>query len=910
VTAATWRTVLRVLRIHRQPLVAIASMTLLAAFVGGSALPVLDALASAGIHADLHRATDRSRDLEATFAVAAPEGLGEDPQQAFDGVAGDLAKVHRDMPAELRGATGAGEWVAMTPFAALDPLPSKVPASIALATDPDALSRVRFLGGRAPLPSTDSSTIEVALSTRVARAIGWRVGDVRKSTDAVGTTAFELTGVFEARDDHDPAWGHTSSALRPAATGTSDGGTAFSGTAYTAPGSFGAVVSTGRVTLGRAWYPLDPGSVTGATRTQLVSDTRRFLSTRQPLPATAAGSAVFTTDLPQLLRASAARDATVRTLAAALVSGPAGAVVALQFLLAALLLRRARPQLELLSARGARPATIRVIATALVLPAVVPSAVVGGALAAVVSVSFLGEVRSGPGAAVGAAVLAVLLPCAAAAAAAPVGRLRTPSRRLRRTGAGAVVVVAVASVAVTVRGGLDTAAPGGAVDPVAAVLPLALASCGALLAARVLPPVTGIVTERGRRRRGLGTFLGGAASSRSGPGRAVPVAVAVIGLVVALFATVVGSTLEHGVTDAARRSVAADVSVSAAGLDGDDIGRIRAVRGVRGAVGISTTDEVTFDTTHGSVSAVVLVADTAALRRVQTGVPGALPAPDALRRAAGKAVPVVVSRALLADTGPASEVLSTRTRSVAAAPDAVPFTAARRWVLVDERFASDLTDTGSVDRVLVRLTPGGDAATVASAVRRAAPGAKVTVAADAERALAADPRIPGARMIAAVAAALGGAFGVGALLVDAILTAPGRRRRSALLDVLGLERRRVGHVTLVEGLPTLVAVPVTAVLVAAVVVALTLPAADLRSFTGGTTRPPVAVDPALLGIVLAATLVSLVGVLVVTVRLSLTRRPDPPGGAAQTTNRATSSTTTTPPRDRPRGSHRRSRENR
>ncbi|PZF09961.1 hypothetical protein DEJ25_13325 [Curtobacterium sp. MCPF17_011] len=909
-TAATWRAALRILRVHRQPLVAIAAVTLVAAFIGGTAVPALDALASAGTRADLHRSTDRERDLEATFAVVAPDGVGGDPQEAFDGVAGDLAAIHRRMPAELGASTGAGQWVAMTPFAALDPLPSKVPASVALATDPDASHRVRFVQGRAPSPSKDSSAIEVIVSERVAKAIGWHVGEERTVSDATGTTSLRLTGIYVARDRHDPAWGHTPDALRPAATGTSDGGTAFSGSAYTAPGSFGAVAGGGGVTLGRAWFPLHQRLITAEMRTQLISDTRRFLSTRQPLPATGAERAVFTTDLPQLLRASAARDATVRTLAAALGSGPAGAVVALQFLLAALLLRRARPQLGLLNARGASPATIRMIAAALVLPAAVPAALVGGALAVLVSASFAGDTPGGTGTAVGATVFTVLLPCAAAAVSAPTDRLPTPSPRLRWTGAGVLVAVAVASVAVTVRGGLDTAAPGGAVDPVAAVLPLALATCGALLAVRVLPLVTRIVTERGRRRRGLGTFLGGAALSRSGPGGAVPLAVAVIGLVVALFATVVGSTLEHGVADAARRSVAADVSVSADGLDVDDVGRIKAVRGVSDAVGVSTTDEVTFDTVHGSVSAVVLVADTATLRRVQASVPGALPTPDALRRAEGDTVPVIVSRALFAATGRASEALSTHTRVVAITPNAVPFTAAKRWVLVDDRFAADLTETGSVNRALVRLTPGAHAATVATAVRRAAPGAQVTVAADAERALAADPRIPGSRMIATAAAGLGGAFGVGALLVDAVLTALVRRRRSALLDMLGLERRRAGRVTVVESLPTLVAVPVTAVLVAAAVVALTLPAADLRSFTGGTVRPAVAVDPTLLGIVLAATLVSLVGVLAVTVRLSLPRRPDPPGGAQPTTSTATTSTARTTARDRPRGSHRKSRENR
>ncbi|WIB12270.1 hypothetical protein [Curtobacterium sp. MCPF17_052] len=121
-TAATWRAALRILRVHRQPLVAIAAVTLVAAFIGGTAVPALDALASAGTRADLHRSTDRERDLEATFAVIAPDSVGGDPQKAFDGVAGDLAAIHRRMPAELRASTGAGQWVAMTPLRRARPL--------------------------------------------------------------------------------------------------------------------------------------------------------------------------------------------------------------------------------------------------------------------------------------------------------------------------------------------------------------------------------------------------------------------------------------------------------------------------------------------------------------------------------------------------------------------------------------------------------------------------------------------------------------------------------------------------------------------------------------------------------------------------------------------------------------------
>lgn len=854
----------RIVTEHRAPLVAIAVVTLLAALLAGSVLSVLGALATAGTRADLDRATATDRDLQATFAVVA--GDAEPPataQTVFDGLGDDLDAVHRSMPGALRAATGRAGWYAATGYLGLDALPSKVPASVSVATDPAFADVVRFTEGRAPRPARDSATVEVAVSPAVASAVGWRVGQVRT---VAGELSLELVGVYRPLDRHDPTWGHVPTTLRPATAGTGDGGTTVSATAFAAAGSFGHVADDGRTTQGHAWFPVRTDTVTASGRPGLVDAVGRFLATRQPLPSTAAGSVAFSTGLPGLLDASVARDATVGTLAAALGSGPAGALVALGALLARLVLDRAEAGLRLLGARGASDRVVRSVAAGLVAVAAVPGAAAGGVLAVLVQLTPLGGSAPAPLQAVVAALLAAVVPCAAAAVLAPTVRVGARRRAVRPVVEAAVLVATVAAVVVTTRSGVTTSAPGGSVDPLAAVLPLLLAGSGVVVVLRLLPVVLGRLVAAARRRRGIAMLVGVVTAARSAVAQAVPLVVAVIGIAVALFATVVGSTLEDGVAQAARRSVAADVAVSSVALDPDQVARVARVPGVAAAVGVSTTDEVSFDTPDGAVQAVVLVADADRLAAVQRDVPGALPAPAALRTTRGERVPLVASRSLAEATGRDSSVLGTDTRVVATAPDAVPFTLAKRWVLVDTRTAEALTETGSVDRVLVRTADGASPDRVAAAVRRLVPSGDVDTAVGVARSIDADPRVPGTRAVAVSAAVLGGALGLGTLVVAGVTAGSSRRARTRLLGVFGTTPGDARAVVVAETLPLLVAALVTGTAVAVGVVATTLPSADLRSFTGAVVRPVVSVDPGLLAGVAGGLLVALTGVLVLTVR--------------------------------------------
>ncbi|MDY1003896.1 hypothetical protein [Curtobacterium sp. CFBP9011] len=858
----------RVLGAHRAPLVAIAVVALLTALLGGSVLPALGVLATAGTQADLRAASVGARDLQATFAVSDDAASPAAAQRSADRLRGDLTAVRRTMPSALRTVTGPAGAAVTTRYLGLTDEPSRRMAAVTLAADDGVFDRVRFTTGRAPRPSADPLAIEVAVSTRVQTTLGWPVGHVR--TISADGTALRLVGVYRPLDRGDPRWVHVPTTLRVANATGEDGNPIALATAFTAPGSAGAVAS-GRVTRGHVWFPLRPAEVDAADRADLVDSTRRFLTTQHALPGTAAGSTGFTTDLPALLGSAAARDATVGDLAAALASGPAGALLVLAGLLTRVLLDRAAGTLRLLGARGAPVRSVRTALAALVAVAAVPGAVVGGVLAVVVQAGPLGGRAPLPGLAAVAALVAAAVPCACAAFLAPVQRTGVPRRPLRPVVEGAVVLLTAAAVVTTVRRGTASSLPGGAVDPLAAALPLLLAATGVVASLRVLPLVLARVVALGRRQRGAAVLVGGVTAARTATVQAVPLVVAVIGIAVALFATVVSSTLVDGVAQAAHRSVAADVAVSSVALDPDQVGRIAHLPGVAAAVGVSSTDDVTFDTPHGSVQAEVLVADSATLARVQRGVPGALPTPSALRRTGTDRVPLVASRSLAAATGRDSSVLGAETRIVATAADAVPFTAARRWVLVDARTASAITDTGSVDRVLVRTAPGAHPVRVAAEVRALVHPGDVVTAVEAQRTLEADPRVPGTRVIATTAAVLAGVLGVGTLAVAALLAGAARRARGRLLGLLGADRRQMRAVVVAEAVPLLVASLVTGAAAALAIAATALPSADLRSFTGGVERPETVLDPVLLGAVGGGLLVALVGVLALTVRVGTPR---------------------------------------
>lgn len=863
----------RVGRAHRGPLAAVAAVTFAAALLGVLVVPVLAALGTAGTQHDLGRATAAERDLQVRYTATEP--YGPDPQGALTGVGDSLADARAGMPALLRSVTGPGEYYAQTDPLQLDAEPSAPPAFVSLTADPGFAGRTHVTSGRAPRAADSERRIEVVVSPAVAEAIGWRVGTSRTVTDTGVAVELVLVGLYAADDPGADAWEQTPATLRPAAVPFGPGGTAASGVAYTATDSFAAVART-RVTTGRGWFPLRTDAVSAGDRTEIATQVRQVLAGTTPLPSTVTTAARITTGLPDLLDASAARDASVGTLAAALGSGPLVAVVGVLVLLARITVDRDRERWRLLAARGADRRLRSTLAAGLVGAAAVPAAVLGAATAwAVATLTHVLPQDTAAAATTAAATAAVcaLLPCALATLVVPGRDRRVGTLRLRGLLEGTVVVLTVVALVVTLRSGIATATPGGGVDPLAAVLPVLLAATVTVVAVRVLPTVLGAVVRRRRARATLPGFLGAVTAARTHGTRTVALAVAVAGFAVALFGSVVGSTLEDGLDQAARRSVGADVSVESTALDAERVTALSSVPGVGPAVGLSTSGSIDLTTPSGRVTASLVVADSARLATVQRGVPGAVPVPRALRGSDAGGVPILVSETLAAELPRVSEVGGTTVRVVGTVPDTSAFTLTKRWAFVDDRYADAITSTGSVDRVLARLRPGADADRVAAALERAGvdDGVAVRTTASVARQLTTDPRVPGVRAIALVAAGLGALVGAGALGLAGVLAGPGRRERGRLLRVLGLGSREDRRVVAAEAVPTLVAAFATALVAAALVVAVTLPAADLRSFTGSPVRPPVAVDPLLLAGTVAVVVGALFAVLGVEVAAGTVR---------------------------------------
>ena len=233
----------RVLGAHRAPLVAVAVVTLVAALLGGSALPVLAALATAGTRADVGRAAVGQRDL-----------------------AGDLRPVRRRRIASV-GATGlrrtrpgprrrAPVDAPRTPLrhrggrcvrgdAVPRPRRRTVPGSrrrSPLTSDRAVADLVRWSAGRAPRadvrPVHDRGRRLPVGAGRRRLAARQRPDDRRWCDGAPSSSA------CTSRSTRPTRRGRTS---RPPCarrrTSTTTGGVSRIGTAFTAPGSYGAVAS-------------------------------------------------------------------------------------------------------------------------------------------------------------------------------------------------------------------------------------------------------------------------------------------------------------------------------------------------------------------------------------------------------------------------------------------------------------------------------------------------------------------------------------------------------------------------------------------------------------------------------------------------------------------------------------------
>jgi len=845
----------RALRAFTPLVVMLAIVTVALAMVATAIPRSVNGFLTEGLRYDAAEASGISRDVLAQgdgafeYGAGAGDGMSEGASGIWGLFDDRLDDLRQSQPAPLRDALGRAEYtVVSAPVPASDVLPNFV----SLGYDPRFFDRVSMVEGEQPAVGPrfvpGSVAIEVVASKAVADALDWSVGDTKTLylADRAEQTV-TLSGIFEAKNPDDPYWEHTTSTLRP----TIDSrylppdimGTVFANAAgFEALDSYPAPFTL----RSSVWYPVAPESLDASSSGALAQQLRKFSSATQPVTGGDHAALLFRSNLPELLEDATARSSSSQAILATILAGPIGLAVAIEVLVARLAAARLRDSLMLLRARGASANQRRLLLGLPALAIGVVATAVGVALALLLPGAELGVggVVAVTATALAPAALLVLF------SAPPERTILAGAGRLRLVGEAVIVLAAAASVASVLQRG-NGADPGGAVDLVAAAVPLALSLLGCIVTLRVYPVLLRRSLAAAHRSTGVAAFLGIARALRAGSAGLVPVLAVLIGVSVAVFSGVLSGTLAAGTQTASEARAGADLAVDNVRLDPDDLDTIGDIDGVAAVAGVSTDlfHRLTPQNVRQFPVTLVLV-DPQRFAEAQRGVPGALELPDLAVRADGT-LPLVVSSGVAAvSSGETTAVLDRINVELLAPPFASEiFNTSQNWVLGDIANAEALDFPSPVvaDQALVKLTPGASVDRVKAAILSVAgDGADFTTPADVSAELAANPAVGGIRAAAVLAIIGAGLLSAAALALTTVLDGRTRRLSLALLATLGLGRKQARRTVAWELGPLSVVGLVVGLLLGAVLSAVVLATVNLRPFTAGIDQPAPALDPLLL----------------------------------------------------------------
>jgi len=817
----------------------------------------------------------------------------------WDAVGGILQKAHRAMPQPLRHVLTAPQWTQRT-----TPMDTTGPRAnyhylVQLEAFPELRSQSKLVSGRWPAPYrpqkdealppgfvgpvvTTSTPIEIALSADTAAKMGWKLGQSRQLdlADAVplrpGTgpqQPVKLVGTIAPRGSGSDFWGMDALRNHPALEEICPGGICtgqftLTSTAWLNPAPWSQMQYTFTSDL-TGWYGVDTDALTASNLPTVQRQLAKFLAS----PPTGGIPLHFSTGLSETLDDVVAASGSTQTLLLLLAAGPLGVAIAVLVLGSELLVKRRRPVLALLSARGASALRIRgalAIEGALV---AVPAAIVAAVAAVALFPPSAGE-------SIGATTIALVACCAALPPAilAALGRSMSgerPRRRWRWVIEVVVVLVAVVALVVLFQRGLAPP-PGGSADPLLVLTPLLIALAVCVLVLRAYPVPLRALAAALRRARGAVGAVGSARSRHGASAALIPVLAVLVGVATAVFSVVVFQTEQAGIVQASVGRVGADLSIANPALTAAQLRTARAVDGVRRVVPISSAGYAAL-TARGDVEAVlVLVADTDAVRDVQSALPDATRTPSGMAHTIDGRVPLVLGNwpdqstpkdaILTTNSDHGVRVVST-TAPIGGVGNGVP------WVLVDRNLIPGGVDAPHLAGALVAVQPGVDPVSVAGPVQRAAGhDAVVTSAAEQAHTIRAAPVVGGLQFALLAAAGLGALLAVMALVLTLVMSAAARVRLTATLRTLGFSRRQSTWLVVWEVAPI-----VLAGLLGGVVVGLLLPPTvlaplNLTAFSGGV-EPPLTFDPLTIAAVVASFLLVVAAIVAVTLAVATRRNP-------------------------------------
>jgi putative ABC transport system permease protein len=412
-----------------------------------------------------------------------------------------------------------------------------------------------------------------------------------------------------------------------------------------------------------------------------------------------------------------------------------------------------------------------------------------------------------------------------------------------------VAVLALAAVAVFLlqRRGLVASSAAVGIDPLLSAMPLLLAVAAGLLVLRVYPAPLRAVHRAVRASRAPVASVGSARAIREPAVGLVGTLALVTGIAIAVFGTVMISTVDHGLRQSARDQVGADLQIAAHDLPDTLVDQLTDLPGIDAAVALRSATGIEFSDEFGPTEVSILLADTVALHRVRPDIP-------ALAGKVDGRLPILVSSDW-ADRIEGTELHvanSTATKQGVIAFNAVPGMT-RHWILVDVSAADELGLAGEVPhRVLAKVVDGVASADVVADVTRVVVAeqpeqfAETVAVEDADSLLAqlrASPITSGLEVslvIVSLASLLLTMLIVG---LSSLTAAASRNRAVGVLRVLGMTPRQIRSLVAWEFAPV-----AASAVIAGVALGLGLPylvtgVLDLRGFFGGNSPLLPALEP-------------------------------------------------------------------
>ncbi len=894
------------------PLLAMAAIVLIVASLAATAPLALRTMTSAEVAYHMENLPAVRRDLLSGAPGSPPITSGASPFAQFDST---LANITSNAPTPLRKALGTANYVVST--GSLDALRLRVEfndpqAPITLNVSSALASRIRMTAGTMPRPfdnilvpdgsdprpyldafdrNPTDLQIDVVMSTKSAEQAGWKVGEARLVVlnPKHGFYA-NLSGTFDAIDPSDGFWAVARSALQPGISHTSFSGSytrIVTSAAFINPGSLPVVTEqTGLDVSTSVGIPLSTTGLSVEEDEELLPQLRRFTSQAQQVTSGAKSGTVaalsFSSDAGDTLATALTRASTATSVLVMVASGPIGVAIAALWLLSRLIVLRRRDALALASARGASGAQLRFSQALEVFALSAPAAAIGAVLASVLYPSSWSPIS------VVIAIVVGIVPPILIAIAASRRSLRSTRGDLDSRVRGRyrwvleIIILALTALAVTLllQRGLTSNTKTVVVDPLLAATPLLLALSAGLIVLRLYPlPLLGFA-RAAKRRKGIVSFLGANRSIRDPAAGLAPVLAMVVGLAIAVFSGVLLGTVGGGVSEAAHSSIGADLRIDSPILTAEQLKEIAAVDGVAESVALYQDNKVQNLSVQDSLSATVnlsepiIVADTAALSRVQNGIPGTAHIGMNMSTTPDKRVPVLLSRSLAMQytitkdsTLGQADILNAGDAGTSPSLSGV-----RDWVLIDVASSAQLGIEKFLPRItLLRLDAGADVGAVKTALSTiVGPDATIETPIDAARLLNGSPVSGGLQFALLALLVIVALLCASTVVLALMMSGPARERLLALLRTLGLTPRQAGGITGWEIGPTAAVAIIAGLALGAVLPLIVLADVDLRPFTGGVVQPVVQIIPWLMGLIIGG--FSLIVVIAATIAMAAARR--------------------------------------